>query len=98
MKSRISVLLIAIAAAGAAHAEDSNLARNLAATCANCHGTNGRSVGANESLAGEPKEKILSKLQAFRSGEKPSTIMQQIASGYTDVQLDMIASYFAAQQ
>ena len=33
-----------LASAGAAHAADPNLARNLAATCANCHGTNGKAV------------------------------------------------------
>ena len=30
--------------------------RTLAATCANCHGTNGHSVGGTESLAGVPRE------------------------------------------
>jgi len=97
VRYRTCLLVLACTAATAAHAQDPNLARNLAATCANCHGTNGKSVGANESLAGEPKEKILRKLQEFRSGEKPATIMKQIASGYTDAQLDMIATYYAAQ-
>lgn len=94
-------LLIAAALAGpalAAQAADPDLARNLAATCANCHGTNGHSLGGTESLAGEPKEKLLRKLGEYVSGEKPATIMHQIAKGYTDEQLDMIAEYFSAQQ
>ena len=98
MRYRSCLLVLACTAATAAHAQDPNLARNLAATCANCHGTNGKSVGVNETLAGKPKDKILRKLQEFRSGEKPATIMKQIASGYSDAQLDMIASYFAAQK
>ena len=43
-----------LAATSVAQAADRNLARNLAATCANCHGTNGRAVpGAGmDALAG----------------------------------------------
>jgi cytochrome c553 len=94
-------LLIAAALAGpalAAHAADPDLARNLAATCANCHGTNGHSLGGTESLAGEPKEKLLRKLAEYVSGEKPATIMHQIAKGYTEEQLNLIAEYFSAQK
>lgn len=81
-----------------AHAQDPNLARNLAATCANCHGTNGHSVGGMESLAGENKEKLMQKLMGFKSGEKPATIMHQITKGYTDAQLELISAWFAAQK
>lgn len=89
-----------LAATGAAHAADPNLARNLAATCANCHGTNGRAVpGAGiDELAGMEKSKALQKLADFKSGAKPASIMHQIAKGYTDEQLDLIAGYFAAQK
>lgn len=84
--------------AGLAQAKDPNLARNLAATCANCHGTNGKSLGGMESLAGEPKEKLLQKMADFKSGEKPASIMHQITKGYTQEQLELIAAYFAAQK
>ena len=89
-----------LALAGAAQASDPNLARNLAATCANCHGTNGRAVpGAGmDALAGVKKAKTLQKLADFKSGAKPATIMHQIARGYSDEQLDLIAGYFAAQK
>jgi sulfide dehydrogenase cytochrome subunit len=39
-----AALACLVAATGAAQAADPNLARNLAATCANCHGTNGNAV------------------------------------------------------
>ncbi len=92
--------LCLVAVAGAAQAADPNLGRNLAATCANCHGTNGNAVkGAGlDSLAGVPKEKTLQKLADFKSGDKPASIMHQITKGYTDAQLDLIATYFAAQK
>jgi len=98
-------LLTVIAAAGlvastSAFAADPHLARNLAATCANCHGTNGHAVKGSgmDSLAGMEKAKTLQKLADFKSGDKPASIMHQISKGYTDEQLDLIAGYFAAQK
>ncbi len=75
-------------------------ARNLAATCANCHGTNGHAVKGSgmDALAGMEKAKILQKLADYKSGDKPASIMHQIAKGYTEAQLDLIAGYFAAQK
>lgn len=89
-----------LAATATAHAADPNLARNLAATCANCHGTNGKAVPGSgiDALAGEDKAKTLKKLADFKSGVKPASIMHQISKGYTDEQLDLIAGYFAAQK
>jgi cytochrome subunit of sulfide dehydrogenase len=89
-----------LAVTGGTHAADPNLARNLAATCANCHGTNGIALkGAGlDSLAGLDKAKALQKLAEFKTGDKPASIMHQIAKGYTDEQLDLITTYFAAQK
>lgn len=93
-----TLILVCLAATtSAALAADPHLARNLAATCANCHGTDGKSVGGMAKLAGEPKARILSQLQDFRSGAKPATVMHQIARGYTEAQLELIAGYFAGQ-
>lgn len=91
--------LYLLATSSAVHAADPNLGRNLAATCANCHGTNGQAVphGGLESLAGKEKSKTLEKLADYRSGVKAASIMHQIAKGYTDAQIDVIATYFAAQ-
>lgn len=78
--------------------QDAAVARSLAATCASCHGTDGRSVGGMEVLAGMNKAEMVRKLGEFRSGARPATIMHQLAKGYTDQQIDMIAGYFAAQK
>lgn len=80
-------------------AQDAHLARNLAATCANCHGTNGNVRGNDvKPLAGVAAEKILAQIADFKSGAQPATIMHQIAKGYTDEQLKLIADYYAAQK
>lgn len=94
----LPVLAAALSLSATAHATDPNLGRNLAATCANCHGTDGHSMGGMEALAGMPKGKLLGSLKAFRAGEKPATIMHQISKGYTDAQLELIADYFASRK
>jgi cytochrome c553 len=93
-------LLGVVGVAQAGNKADPNLARNLAATCANCHGTDGKAVpgSGSEALAGVEKDKLLQKLRDFRSGAKPATIMHQISRGYTEAQLELVAAYFAAQK
>lgn len=82
----------------AAYAQDTNLGRNLAATCANCHGTNGQVRGDTvAALAGMPADRMVSMFNAFRTGERPATIMHQIAKGFSDDQTKAIAAFFAAQ-
>lgn len=83
-----------------AQAADPDRARNLAATCANCHGTDGRPVSGSgiDPLAGIDQRLSLQKLAHFKSGRRPGTIMPQIAKGYTDEELELIAAHFAAQK
>ena len=99
MNARIFIAAACLAGmSGLASAEYPNTARDLAATCANCHGTNGHSVGGSDSLAGVPADNILQKLQEFRDGDRPSTLMYQVVKGYTEEQLKLVAEYFAAQK
>lgn len=91
--------LALLAAAAPARAQDGAAlqARGLAATCANCHGTDGRAQGtAIKPLAGMPAERLLALMAGFKSGAELSTVMQQIVRGYDDAQLRLIAGYFAA--
>lgn len=92
-----AALLLPLAAAAQPPAPEALLARNLAATCANCHGTQGRAKGDMKPLAGMPADKMLAMLADFKAGNQPATIMHQISKGYTEEQLRLIASYFAAQ-
>ncbi len=99
-----TLMLIAAAALPAqaqpaAQTPDPHLARNLAATCANCHGTNGQARGEMASLAGRPAAATVALMGAFKAGQVPAaTIMHQIAKGYTDEQIRLIAGYLAAQK
>jgi sulfide dehydrogenase cytochrome subunit len=94
---RLAASMALVLGAGLAAAQDANLGRNLAATCANCHGTNGRARGDMPPLAGVSAERLSTLLSAYKSGAQTGTIMQQIAKGYTDEQIRLIAAFFAAQ-
>lgn len=100
-----SLILIGALAAAAplgagAQAPDALYGRSLAATCANCHGTDGRTVqgSAVPGLAGMPRDYMLQQLRAFRDGSRPATVMHQIVRGYSESQLDSIAGYLSAQK
>lgn len=91
----LSALVLLLPAA--AQAQDVNAVRSLAATCANCHGTNGVSRGEVPSLAGAAADSTITKMAAYKSGALTATVMHQIAKGYTDDQIKQLASFFAAQ-
>lgn len=73
---------------------------SLAATCATCHGTQGKAVNGSSvvSLAGLSKDYIVAQMAAFKAGTRPATVMHQLSKGYSDAQVAMIATYFAAQK
>lgn len=69
----------------------------LAGTCFNCHGTEGRSPGAIPSIAGRPEAALRAQLLAFKSESPPAatTVMNRLAKGYTDAEIDALARYFS---
>jgi cytochrome c553 len=69
--------------------------RLIAANCANCHGTSGKSSGAMPSLAGQSKVYLVEQMRAFRDGKRTATIRHQIAKGYTEAQIDAVADHFS---
>jgi len=80
----------------AASAQDT---QRLAASCAICHGTEGRAVTKEVvPLAGLPRDYIAAQMRALRDGQRPATVMHQIAKGYTDAQIDALAAWFSAQK
>lgn len=71
--------------------------RTWAATCAACHGTEGRDQGAIPAIAGRGAETLYRALIEFKAGQRPAaTVMHQHAKGYSDDELRRLAQYFAA--
>jgi sulfide dehydrogenase cytochrome subunit len=90
--------LLGVAGLAQAQAPDPLQVRSWAASCANCHGTDGRAQPGMESLAGASKDDMVKKMLDFKAGRRPATIMHQLAKGYSDDQIEAIAAYFAAQK
>jgi cytochrome c553 len=98
MTSRILIALAFACAPAAGIAQEAS-ARNLAAPCAICHGTDGRAATKDVvPLAGLPRDHIASQMRAFRDGTRQATVMHQIAKGYDDAQIDALAAWFASQK
>jgi cytochrome subunit of sulfide dehydrogenase len=90
--------LLCVPFAAAAQGADSNLGRNLAASCAGCHNITGKSLTGMPGIAGRTKESLAGTLKDYKEGKRPATVMHQLAKGYTDEQIELIAAYFAAQK
>ena len=68
-----------------------------AASCSGCH-----PVGANANtpvprLHGRGAGELTAAMEAFKSGQKPSTVMGRIAKGFTAPEIAAIAEWYAAQ-
>ena len=89
----VSLLLI-----GFVSADDFVKERSLAATCTGCHGTNGVGAGAIPSIAGLSVEDFIVLMNEFREDARDTTIMHQIAKGYTDLEIRSMANFFSRQK
>ena len=87
--------------ADSGRAQDAQLLRDrsLAATCAQCHGTEGRAVAGTglPGLAGLPAPSLAEQMKSFKSGARAGTVMPQLAKGFSDAQIDTLARWFAQQ-
>jgi cytochrome c553 len=73
--------------------------RAMAANCAICHGPLGRPVAGSQvpALAGRRERGFVDAMREFREGRREATVMHQIARGYTEAEVEAMASYFARQ-
>ncbi|MDO8608356.1 MAG: hypothetical protein Q7R40_17615 [Phaeospirillum sp.] len=71
----------------------------MADACSGCHGTDGQSLGAMPGFnTGAPDAKSNAELKKllrdYRSGAREATVMDRIAKGYSEAQLDAIVDYY----
>jgi cytochrome c553 len=90
----------ALAAAPAAPAVDLERGKQLATTvCAACHGPDGNSTApANPNLAGQHAEYTAAQLEAFKSGARPSPIMQGMAAPLSTDDMRSLGAFYQAQK
>jgi cytochrome c553 len=69
-----------------------------ATSCSGCHPPTASAETKVPPLRGRDPAEILAAVQAFRSGERPSTVMGRIANGFSDDETRAIAAWVAAQR
>jgi sulfide dehydrogenase cytochrome subunit len=68
----------------------------LADACTSCHGINGHSTGRIPSIGGLSRQGLIESLKAYRATAGDPTIMNRIARGYSDAEIDALADYFSS--
>jgi sulfide dehydrogenase cytochrome subunit len=89
------LLLLPSGAFGEAMAAD---APPGASSCSGCHAVS-RSIDTPvKRLIGSNPADIVAAMQAYRSGQRPATVMDRIAKGFTDDEIKAIADWYGAQK
>ena len=84
----------AIAAAGVVAAEPPA----GAASCSGCHPSSTRVASPVPRLIGIDRAAMVRAMQDFRSGQRTGTVMDRIAKGFTDEEIQAIAAWYATQR
>jgi cytochrome subunit of sulfide dehydrogenase len=69
-----------------------------AAACTGCHPVSRAVEGPFTRLSGRNVAELVRAVQEFRTGERPGTVMDRIAKGFTDDEIKAIAAWYAAQK
>ncbi len=69
-----------------------------AAACSGCHPSSTRVTSPVPRLAGRDSAAIVKAMQDFRSGTRAGTVMDRIAKGFTDEEIQAIAAWYATQK
>lgn len=68
-----------------------------ATSCSGCHPASASADTKVPPLRGRDPAAIVAAMEAFRSGQRPSTVMGRIAKGFSDDETRAIAAWLAAQ-
>ena len=94
--TRMIVAAVAVlASAGIAQAAD---VPPGAASCSGCHAASPNAGTPVPPLAGRPASDIVSQMAAFKAGQRPGTIMDRIAKGFSDDEVRAIAAWYQSQK
>jgi cytochrome subunit of sulfide dehydrogenase len=68
-----------------------------ATSCSGCHAASAAVQTSVPRLVGRPAVEIVTAMQAFRVGQRPATVMDRIAKGFSEPEIAAIAAWYAAQ-
>lgn len=86
---------LALASPLAAAAQSVTPIEVMAATCGGCHGTGLAGAGGVPGLTGRKMDAIELLLNDFKSGQRPATVMNRLAKGYSPEQITELAQYIS---
>ena len=69
-----------------------------ASSCSGCHAAKAGVNSAVPRLAGREVADIVAQMRAFKTGQRPATVMDRIAKGLSDAEIDAIAQWYAQQK
>jgi cytochrome subunit of sulfide dehydrogenase len=69
-----------------------------AASCSGCHPANTNADTPVPRLAGQDASAIMTAMKDFRSGQRPATVMDRIAKGFSDDEIGTIAAWLVMQR
>ncbi len=98
MKARHALVTAVMACAGVIQAVAAEEAPPGAASCTGCHAASVNVDTSVPRLAGQDASALVSAMQAFRGGQRPATVMDRIAKGFSDDEIKAIAAWFATQR
>jgi sulfide dehydrogenase cytochrome subunit len=88
-----ALLLASIAQASAAGPADAPAG---AASCSGCHPTARWVDTTVPRLVGRNPAEIVTAMQGFKSGQRPATVMDRVAKGFSDDEIKAIAAWYGA--
>lgn len=100
MRHAVFLILTGLLGSSTTLAENAQMPspETLAFPCMGCHGPGGRSAASSiPSIAGEEQDELREELLEFKAARNSLTIMDRIAKGYSDQELDALALYFSRQ-
>jgi sulfide dehydrogenase cytochrome subunit len=94
----VHALAVAILCTSASAASAVDVPPAGAAACSGCHPASRAVETQFTRLNGRNVTEIVTAMQEFRAGQRPGTVMDRIAKGFTDDEIKAIAAWFAAQK
>lgn len=104
MRIQLALPLVAVLWSGTALAQTAPISQLtnpaditiLASTCVGCHGVTYEGAHGVPALRGNKAEDITGMLRAFKANERqPVTMMNRLAKGYSEAEIDALGAHFA---
>jgi sulfide dehydrogenase cytochrome subunit len=69
-----------------------------ASSCSGCHAASAAVQTPVPRLVGQPTPQVVEAMQGFRNGQRPATVMDRIAKGFSDAETAAIAAWYTGQK